>query len=358
MSNKHQKFISAKKVKSIKCDYLLLLGERANGKSYCAKSIAVQDAIDNDNMFIYLKRYDLEVKDSLCVAYFADMPIQEMTKGEYTCIDVFRKGIYLANTDPDTGKVTRGKKIGICHSLSTAEHYKSLQFPDVKTIIYEEVISMNGTYLPGNEPDMLQQYVSSIFRRRKGKVYLIANKISRLCPYYTAWELDINSMKNGQVKHFIKENDNGDDTDIAVYLTESFNTNSGMFFGRAAKNITKGGYEVQEQPRLPHDMKEYRRVYEVVMKYDNIMFMLYFLCHNETGEHTWYVTPKTTAVRHNSRVISKEFSTSPLHTMFLKGISEAENRIFNMLKSGQVCFSDDLTGTEFNNILPKFLGLR
>ena len=47
MSNKHPKYLSKKKVRSIKCDYLLLLGERSNGKSYCAKTIAVEDAIKN-----------------------------------------------------------------------------------------------------------------------------------------------------------------------------------------------------------------------------------------------------------------------------------------------------------------------
>lgn len=357
MSNRHNQFINKKKVKSIKCDWLLLLGERANGKSYCAKSIAIESAITKGDMFIYLKRYDLETKDSLCVSYFADMPIQEMTKGEYTTIDVFRKGIYLANVDPETGKTIRGKKIGLCHSLSASEHYKSLQFPEVNTILYEEVISMNGQYLY-NEPDMLQQYVSSIFRRRKGKVIMIANKISRICPYYSAWNLDVASMKNGQVKHFIQENDNGDDTDIAVYLTESFDTNSGMFFGHAAKNITKGGYEVQPQPRLPEDIKEYRTIYKCVLKYDNIMFLMSLLCHNSSGEYTWYVCPKTTALQKNTRIISNEFSTSPLHTNLLRGITENEQYIFNMLRSGKVCFSDDLTGTEFNNLLPKFLSLK
>ena len=42
----------------------------------------------------------------MCVGYFADCPIEQMTDGEYTCIDVWRKGIYLSNTDDETGKIT------------------------------------------------------------------------------------------------------------------------------------------------------------------------------------------------------------------------------------------------------------
>lgn len=354
MSNKKIKYLSAKKVQSIKSDYLLLLGERSNGKSYCVKSIVIRDAIDNGKMFVYLKRYDLEVKDSLCVSYFADMPVQEMTNGEYTCIDVFRKGIYLANVDPESGKVKRGQKIGICHALSGAEHYKSLQFPDVYNIVYEEVISRNGQYLY-NEPDALQQYVSSIYRNnRKGKVYLIANTISRMCPYYNAWDLNVAKMKQGEVKHFIKDNENGDNTDIAVFLTESLNYNSGMFFGRAAKNITQGGYETEAQPRLPDDVRNYKRLHMIVLKHDNIMFLMQLMQHNETNDITWYVCPKTSKIDKDTRVVTKDFSTSPYYSRYLRGITKSEDSAIMLIKQGKICFSDDLTGTEFNNILSDY----
>lgn len=361
MSNKLPKYLSKKKVRSLsnKCDYLMLLGERSGGKSYAVKSLCIEDAIKNDKLFIYLKRYDLEVKDSLCVSYFADMPLQEMTNGEYTCIDVFRKGIYLANTDPETGKVTRGRKIGLCHALSAAEHYKSLAFPDVDAIIYEEFISMNGQYL-FNETDGLQQYVSSIFRNnRKGKVFLVGNTISRICPYYSDWELDTAKMKPGDSKEFIKTNDNGDDTKILVYITPSLNTNTGMFFGRASKNITKGAYATEPQPRLPDDVKNYKSLYKVVLHHDNLMFMMQLLQHNDEPDNvTWYVTPKTTKIEKGTRVVSTTFSTDPYYSRLLIGITAKENEIFKWIFDGKICFSDDLTGTEFYNLLPKFRRVR
>ena len=348
--NKHPKYLSKKKVKGIKCDYLLLLGERSNGKSYCVKSICVEEAIQNHRMFIYLKRYDLEVKDSLCVSYFADLPVQEMTKGEYSCIDVFRKGIYLANIDEETGKVKRGQKIGICHALSGAEHYKSLQFPEVDNIIYEEIVSQNGQYLY-NEPDALQQYVSTIFRNnRKGKVYLVGNTISRICPYYSAWELNVARMKQGAIEHYVQP----EGTDIAVFLTESLNVNTGMFFGHAAKNITKGAYAMDPQPGLPDDIRNYKVLYRVVLQHDNIMFLMSLLQHNESNDVTWYICPKTTKIEKDTRVISTQFSTNPYYTRLIEGINSKEQDIFKMLLSGRVCFSDDLTGTEFYNLLPKF----
>lgn len=356
MSNRQLKYLSIKKVKNIKADYVVLMGERANGKSYAAKSIAIESAIKNDTMFIYLRRYELDTKDSLCVSYFADLPVDNMTDGEYTCIDVFRKGIYLANVDPDTGKITRGKKIGFCHCLSGAEHYKSLQFPAVNYILYEEFISANGQYL-FNEPAALQQYTSTIFRHRKGKVFLIGNTISRICPYFNEFGFDKGLMKQkqGTIEHYTMHNDNGDDTDIAVYLCESLNYNSGMFFGKSADMITKGGYETTPQPRLPDDVRKYICLYQFVLQYNNLCFQLKLLAHKEESDNiTWYCVPKTSPIQKNTRVVSNQFSTKPLYSRYLHGLTTRENELFRMIDDGKICFSDDLCGTEFYNVIHNF----
>lgn len=368
--NKKKKYLSHKKVRSIlkTCNWLVLMGERSCGKSYAAKSVVIEDAINiykvvensiaNNSMFIYLRRYDLDTKDSLCVSYFADLPVENMTKGEYTCIDVFRKGIYLANTDPETGKVTRGKKIGFCHALSAAEHYKSLQFPNVDYIIYEEFISRNGQYLY-EEPAALQQYVSTIFRdRENGKVILIGNTISRICPYFSDYGFDkiLLKQKLGTVEYLTIHNDNGNDTTIAVYLTDSANYNTGMFFGKPAQNITKGGYEVSPQPRLPEPVQEYKCIYKFVLQYNNLSFMLQLMQHKTKSDNiVWYCQPKTTPIQKNTRVVSNIFSTDPYYTRFLRGITQNEEKVFSMIRAGKICFSDDLCGTEFNNVLTNYL---
>ena len=362
MSNKKKlDYVSQKKVRGIKCDYLFLLGERSNGKSYCAKSICVQQAIDKNEMFIYLRRYDLDTKDSLCVSYFADLPIQNMTNGEYTVIDVFRKSIWLGNLNKETGKVMRQKKIGFCHALSASEHYKSLQFPEVQNILYEEVLPKNGQYLAGkNEPDLLQHYVSTIFRNRKGKVYLVGNLLTRICPYYSAWHLERAARQElGSIEHYTFHNDNGEDTDLAIYMTDSLNYNSGMFFGKSADNITKGGYETEPQPHLPKSVREYNVIYDLVMQYDYTMFYLQLLQDKkEANNIVWYVTPKTSPIKKGSRVVSTEFQTDPMYSRFLVGLTAMEESIFSMIRLGKICFSDDLTGTEFYSVLQHFTSRR
>lgn len=353
MSNKKLNYVKESTIEKIlkSCDWLMMLGERSNGKSYSAKNLITRKCIEEGKEFIYLRRYDLDVKDSLCVSYFGDSPVEAITDGEYHCIDVYRKNIWLSNV-ADDGKVTRGKKIGYCHALSAAEHYKSLAFPDVDYIIYEELVSMDGRYLY-NETQKLQQYVSTIFRNRKGKVILIGNTISRICPYYRDWDLKVAKQKLGTIENYVFHNDNGEDTKMSIYLTDSLNYNSGMFFGLAAKNITKGAYEVQEQPHLPKSYLKYNNLYTIVLEYNEFKFLCELLQDKEESNNIfWYVQPKTTEVKSGTRVISNKFSPDPYYSLSLRRpINDNERQVFNMFNKGKVCFSDNLTGTEFNNII-------
>ena len=361
MANKKPQFINPKKVIALEesSNYIILMGARSNGKSYVTKRNAVQCAIDSggDEKFIYLRRYESDCKDSLCVQYFADLPIYEMTNGKFDCIDVYRKGIYLCNIDTETGKISNRFKIGYCHALSIAERYKSLMFPDVTRIIYEEFISSSGAYLGQREPDALQQYVSTIFRLRKGVVYLIGNTISRICPYFRKWQLTgLMKQKTGTVDTYrYKTKDS--ETIISLYLVSPIELNSGMYFGKESENIVNGAYETEEQNHLNESEKCYDELYRCVVKYEDFMFICKFLKHKQRkNEFTWYVIPKTKPeIKNNTRVISPEYNTSILWTNGFNALTQNESYIFSFIDEGKIAFSDDLTGTEFWNIYENYL---
>lgn len=350
MANKKKNYVSVDKIRKINTDYLLLLGERSNGKSYAVKSLILKECYKLKREFIYLRRFDLDIKDSVSVHYFSDAPVYEITDGEYSCVDVYRKTIYFANVNED-GKIIRGQKIGYCHALSGAEHYKSLSFPKVDYIDYEEFISVDGHYL-FNEPDKLQHYVSTIFRHKRSKVYLVGNTISRICPYYREWGLEkgLKNQKQGEVKMY-----KIGDTDIAVYLTDSLNYNSGMFFGNIANNITKGDYETLILPHLPKPKFRYKVLYTFVLEYNEFRFLCELLQDQEQSNNiTWYIQPKTSDIQNKTRVISNIYNINPYYQTSFKGLTANEQQVIKLLFEEQVCYSDNLTGTEFLNILKYF----
>lgn len=348
-------FVQSKFIKSVDCDILLILGERSNGKSFAVKETVIKDAYYNDIQFAYIRRYADDIKDYLINEYFEDVIlnknghqyIKEWTNGEYSTITAYQKSIYFANYDEEKGRVIKGKKIGRMFGLSSAEHYKSLAFPGIKNLIYEEFIT-DGYYLGGNEPKKLLNLMSTILRHEKGKLYCIGNKVSRICPYFGEWGLvKVPKQKIGTVDIYnLKDEDTT--TRIGVYMTHTMKFNSGMFFGNANKAISKGEWETEEQPHIKGHRDDYKCIYSVVMKYDKSAFLCEFLQGIDSPDlFTWYVSPKTTPIQNNTRVVANSYNINPLCTIGFIPLNQNENIIFNMLKQGKVCYSDNLTGTEF-----------
>lgn len=348
-------YVQAKIIDKIAADMIIILGERSNGKSFAVKELLIKDAYKNGAQFGYLRRYAEDVKDYLVTEYFSDVIrnkngheyIKEWTNGEYTTITAYRKSIYFANYDEDADKIVRGKKIGRMFGLSASEHYKSLAFPEIKNIIYEEFVT-NAYYLP-NEPNMLLQFMSTIFRHEKGRVFCIGNKVSRICPYYGEYQLvNINKQKVGSIDTYIKKEDDGVETRIAVYMTHTLKFNSGMFFGNAAKAIAGGEWETSEHPHLRGHRDDYTTIYTLVFKFGMTTFLLELLQSRiNPNDFTWFVSPKNTPIQKNTRVVADTYNLSSLCTIGFVPLTKPESNIFNLIRQKKVCFSDNLTGTEF-----------
>lgn len=336
------------------CHWLMLVGERSNGKSFVAKSYFIQEAFKSikegvcNNQFAYVRRFDRDSKDSVTEPYFADMPVQALTNNQYSSITVYRKHIYLSNHNPKTHKVERGVCIGQCFALASAEHYKSLMYPHINNIVFEEFINEKNQYL-FRECDKFQQLVSTILRDRVGKVVLIGNTLSRLCPWYEecglvgAEELGLNETRVYNL----------DGTIIKVHRCDSKGNLSNMFFGNAKKNIAQGEYYTTAQPHLEKKLEEYNIVHQIVLEYNHFKYLMRFIYDPKECCYMWYVEPKTTPIKPNTRVISNQFNASPYYTNGFVPINEMEKRALRYIDLRKVVFNSNLTGTEFYNIIDK-----
>ena len=338
-----------------KLKYLILLGQRSNGKSYSAKHLAVQKAYNNNELFIYLRRRKEDIADYLTDTYFNDLNVTEITEGVYNSISVYRKGIYLANTDDD-GNVTRGLLVGYVRSLNQAERYKSGAYSRVKYILYEEFVT-EGTYLT-NEVDKLDSFVSTVLRMENGCIILIGNTISRVCPYYREYGLsNIRKQKQGTVDLYKKtgKDENGESVEIniGVFLTGSVEGVSKMFFRKSAGMINRGEWFTNEQPHLVGNLDDYSIIHTVVY----VMGDNTFLCRLLSGYKNafgviWYITPKTTDIKENTRIVSRKQATGGIWSRdFRSPVTKDESVAFDLLLRGYVAFADNLTGTEFYQCL-------
>lgn len=334
--------------------YLILLGQRSNGKSYAVKERAVKNAYEEGREFVYLRRYEEDIREYACEMYFADLDVSKITKGEFDALQVFRKKVYFSKKD-ENGEPTRCIQIGYIQSLNKAERAKSLNFGNADTIIYEEFITEN-TYL-NNEPDRLMNFVSTVFRNRMGVVCLVGNTISRICPYYGAWGLiHVNTkQKPGSVDIYSHDLDDGQTVNIGVYRTDALGVQSGMFFGKSNKMISKGEYYTENFKRLDKPLDNYNICYSVVYKHDLSVFLLHLISDYDNAIGlTWYCEPKTTPIKDGSRVIANNNLYLPkrvLWTATFKGLNADEQKAFDLLDAGYIVFNENLTGTEFYQCL-------
>ena len=331
-------------------NYLIIYGGRNDGKSYAAKEKVLRDFFETGAQFTYLRRYDIDIKSADNRLYWADFmtgkvnKIQELSGKAWDGID-YEKGAFYLTTTGEDGKPQRGPVIGYAHALSVAEkRLKSLQFPDVNTIIYEEFCSADVMLY--QEVKLFMNYVSTIARSKRISVYMIGNTVSKHNAFFREWELTaIGKQKPGTVDIYSYTTEEGETVKVGAYYTNTIKENS-MFFGSAAKMISGGEWDSTEQPHLKYPEHEYTAIYSIVVQFDALnMFLCRFMVRGDMG--VWYVTAKTTEPKETDRIISPIVYETPLYTNCFYPINDAEKKLFPYIQMGRMVYGDNLTGTEF-----------
>lgn len=344
--NKKKQYYDITNLLNTKAQYMILLGQRANGKSYQAKLTVLKEAYKNNRWFVYLRRYKADIKTKAVEAYFADMPIEKITNGEYTGLCAWNGAIYFT-VENDKGEPVKALEIGKYCALNEYERYKSWAFVDFDYILYEEFITDNA-YLV-DEPRQLQQFVSTVARHNSITVLLIGNTLSRVCPYFSEWCLEgVLKQKLGTIELYHYHFEDGEIL-IAVEYCANANFENKMFFGQPAKQIISGEWDTTEVAKLPRKQEDYELLYEVLVEYQKFKFVLNLLCEPEDGGVIVFIYPFT-GIRKIRRILSTEFSDTPDKSAKLNMAIKPEAMIYNCFSTGKVCYSDNLTGSDFKHV--------
>lgn len=338
-----QKFI-----KKYDMQYFIILGMRSNGKSSAVKKYCLNDYLINGNKFFYIRRYATDLKNWQVESYFESVDgfnISEITGGEWEKIVVKQGKLYLCKIVVENNKEVKllsKDNIGYIGSLSDAEHLKSLNFPHTVNMVFEEFVT-DKVYI-SKETTLLFSIVSTVFRNNRGYVFMVANTISEVNPYFREFELDkISTQKPNTVDIYLN-----DSTKIAVWLTAPLNKDTEsdkMSFGEISRMIKKGEWQREQKRHLEHDFEMYQELYAMVFKFRNKKFLMQLLEYK--NKHLWYVSPKTTEIQKDTRVISDTDIESDYCTIGFIPLNANEQRAFSILTQGKIAYSDNLTGTQF-----------
>ena len=170
----------------------ILVGPRGIGKTFGASEFVTNQFIKKKDEFVYLRRYKTELSKS--IRNFFSALIKENVFPKHN-LDV--KGLTF-KIDEETA--------GYGMTLSTAQQLKSSNFPNVKTIIFDEFLIEpgQGHYLK-NEVFAFLGLIETIARTRNIRVIMLGNSVTELNPYFLFFDIsipynnDIKLFKDGMI---------------------------------------------------------------------------------------------------------------------------------------------------------------
>lgn len=333
-----------------KADYTIVYGGRGNGKSYDGKRWGIQDFIENGHQFAYVRRWDSDVTQALVRQYFADSNIPEITNGLYNNIDAGKGLIELSNYDLEEERKHDRNYCGFYFPINLASRYASTQYPNLYNIIVEEFIPINGVYAPG-ELELMMHLFSTLIREREGHILLIANSISRQSPYWEEFECtDIVRRQEIGDTHLITRETKAGDQRILIHYSRPNTKGSKLFAGKRETMTVEGKWLADPKPHID-DIKTWNKIYTFYVERLSARFKCTYLVRG--SEFTIYVEDFTEEYPKNARIVSDKFSFSPYHTNGFMAFNETEAAIFKFIPT-KCCYSSDLTGTEFEEIVENF----
>lgn len=359
MSNVKKTHYNIDELASKGCLYNLIFGARSDGKSYQVKhKMAVVKYVKTGRRFILLRRWAEEIKPEKIEQYFSDVDVTTLTGGRYNCIVMFKKQLFFAYYDFESGKTKRGEKIGYVMSLNAEQHYAGASYLDVDDIIYEEFFARTP-YLPG-EPDKLVNLWSTVDRKRfTTKIWCVGNTISRVCPYIPEWGLHkiISNMKQGDIRTTkipAGEDENGTPLFVTMGIEHCKSTGSNLAIGKHKDMINTGSWQSDPQPHLPKSLKEYKSMLTVMFVYNEFKFACSYLHDLTDGINVWFIKPYDGEIDDHTIVFSNMVKQSPYwqrdiyNTNFL---NERLNKVFDTFREGNIFYATDLCGTDFKQVI-------
>lgn len=200
-------FWNPKETLTHNCLFNIILGNRGGGKSFGAKQWAIDNFIKKHEQFGYIRRYKEDLTKPM-KQFFTDISIyypdyEFKVDGDKFYIRVKASNEKVKWSDKDIA--------GYGFVLSTANNKKSVSYPNITTLIYDEFLLDNRSfqrYIPEEVICLLNLYETVArpgTQHPRCILFMLANAISITNPYFLFWGLKMPNKADGNGKFIWKD---------------------------------------------------------------------------------------------------------------------------------------------------------
>ena len=355
-----QKFYSLDKILKKNSTYNVIFGERSNGKTYSTLKHGIEEYFKTGGQLAIVRRWKEDITGRRASYIFSAInsndEVFKISGGKYKGITYFASKFYLCNYD-ENGKTIYNIDtdcIAYVFALSDMEHNKSISYPKITTIMFDEFIT-KYTYLQ-DEFVLFMNTVSTIVRQRTNvKIFMLGNTVNKYCPYFTEMGLThILKMEQGTIDIYTYGNS---ELKLSVEYCSNTQSNKKNNFYFAFNNpklemITGGAWELDIYPHLPvkYKPKDIKFIYFIVFN-DNILQCEII---SINGEMFTYIHLKTTELKDDGKDLIYSFEYNHklnYNRSIFKPINKLQERIAWFFKTDRVFYQDNVIGDVVSNYL-------
>lgn len=353
------KYYSLKNILSKEAQYNIIIGERSNGKTYACLKYGIERYIKSGETMCIVRRWKEDFRGKrgqhMFDALLQNNVVEKLSKNQFSSVQYYNGQWWLAKYDAETDSYIKDSK-PFCYgfSLSDVEHDKSISYPTVTTIVFDEFLT-RGYYLV-DEFIVFMNVLSSIIRQRTNvKIFMLGNTVNKYCPYFSEMGLShIKSMKQGTIDVYQYGNTG---LKVAVEYCDSNKKSkpSDLYFAfdnPRLDMIKSGVWELSIYPHLPFKYKSTDIQFTFFIDFSESIVQCEVISKN--SDIFIYCHLKTTPIQNYDRDLVYQLEASPkpnIRQSFLKPIDNIDKKILQLYRANKIFYQNNDVGEIVSNFL-------
>lgn len=358
------RYYSLKNVLNTNSTYNIIIGERSNGKTYACLKHGIEQYFKDGSQMAIVRRWQTDIRGNraseIFKALLANDEVYKISNGKYQGIHYYGGKFYLCNYG-DNGKAIYNDNDVIAYpfSLSDTEHNKSISYPNIRTIIFDEFLTRQ-VYLP-DEFILFMNTISTIVRNRTDvKIFMLGNTVNKYSPYFDEMGLrNVSKQEQGTIDIYKYGNSK---LKVAVEYCKSMGKSKENSFYFAFNNpklemIKTGAWELDIYPHCPIKYKPKDIIFTYFIEFGGEIFQAEIV--NKDNHVFTFIHEKTTPIRNKDKelIYSLDYNSKiNYNRSILQSHNEITNKIKNFFILDKVYYQDNNVGNTIHNYLKECKG--